>query len=125
MRSLDWTAYYPTTYTDSLPNSSAVQVRRTPLECEVNFKTTRGIGRLGEAWRMPSTPSPIANKKLLREDTGIKGANAELVYKFYLKGAKSLSGNTAGGVVQTPVIDDVTLSYYLPNPKILLQEDVD
>ena len=32
---------------------------------------------------------------------------------------------TIGGVVQTPVIDDVTLSYYLPNPKILLQEDVD
>ena len=28
-------------------------------------------------------------------------------------------------MVQTPVLDDVSLSYYLPNPKILLQEDVD
>ena len=79
----------------------------------------------GEPWRSPSVPSPVANKKILREQIGVKGANAELVYKFYLKGSKSLSGNTAGGVVQTPVIDDVTLSYYLPNPKILLQEDVD
>ena len=47
------------------------------------------------------------------------------MYKFFLKGSKSLSGNTAGGVVQTPVLDDGSLSYYLPNPKILLQEDVD
>lgn len=125
LRSFDWTAYYPTTFTDSLPNSSAVQVRSTPVECELNFKTPRGVPRLGEAWRMPGTPSPIANKKLLRVKNAIKGANAEVVYKFYLKGAKSLSGNTAGGVVQTPVIDDVTLTYYLPNPKILLQEDVD
>ena len=102
-----------------------MQVRSTPVECELNFKTPRGEPRLGEAWRMPGTPSPIANKKLLRVKNAIKGANAEVVYKFYLKGAKSLSGNTAGGVVQTPVIDDVTLTYYLPNPKILLQEDVD
>ncbi len=127
LRSLDWTAYYPTTFTDSLPNSTAVQVRSTPLECDVNFNTVgaRTPRLRGEPWRSPSVPSPVANKKIFREQIGVKGANAELVYKFYLKGAKSLSGNTAGGVVQTPVIDDVTLSYYLPNPKILLQEDVD
>ncbi|MEE3198409.1 MAG: hypothetical protein VX254_00130 [Planctomycetota bacterium] len=127
LRSLDWTAYYPTTFTDSLPNSTAVQVRSTPLECDVNFNTVgaRAPRLSGEPWRSPSVPSPVANKKILREQVGVKGANAELVYKFYLKGSKSLSGNTAGGVVQTPVIDDVTLSYYLPNPKILLQEDVD
>ena len=129
LRSLDWTSYYPTTFTDSLPNSTAVQLVNTPIECEVFFRTVGARGRVprmrGEPWRTPNIPSLIAGRRIYRPPTGIKGENAEFVYKFFIKGSKSLSGNTAGGVVQTPVIDDVTLSYYLPNPKILLQEDVD
>ena len=125
LRSFDWTSYYPTTYTDSLPNSNAVQLVNTPIECEVFFRTPTALPpRLTEPWRSPAR-SLIAGRRIYRQETGLKGQSAEFVYKFFMKGSKSLSGNTAGGVVQTPVIDDVTLSYYLPNPKILLQEDVD
>ena len=126
LRSFDWTSYYPTTYTDSLPNSNAVQLVNTPIECEVFFRTPTALPpRLREPWRTPNVPSLIASRRAHRQETGLKGQSAEFVYKFFMKGSKSLSGNTAGGVVQTPVLDDVTLSYYLPNPKILLQEDVD
>ena len=126
LRSIDWTAYYPTTFTDSLPNSTAVQLVNTPVECETYFRSTNALPpRFRAPWRSPNVRSQISGREIFRPDTGVKGQSAEFVYKFFLKGSKSLSGNTAGGVVQTPVLDDVSLSYYLPNPKILLQEDVD
>jgi hypothetical protein len=49
--------------------------------------------------------------------------NAELVYEFKMLPGKVMAGPFAGASVQTPVIDDVTLTYYLPDPKILVYEE--
>jgi hypothetical protein len=70
--------------------------------------------------------NPVANRKLARRQTeGNIGNNAELVYQFKLPPGKVQAGPLAGGAVQTPILDDVTLTYFLPDPKILLQEEAE
>ncbi len=130
LRSLDWTSYYPTTYTDSLPNSIPQQVRRdsSRITCEVIYLPA-GSGALPgpftDPWRAQEPVSRIGGRKIARRQIGTKGNNAELVYKFRMRGTQAIGGNTAGGYVGSPVSDDVTLTYFLPNPRILLQEEVD
>jgi hypothetical protein len=127
LKSFDWTSYYPATYTDSLTQSSARPLDTPPITCELYYNSAQGAlpPAFDEPWRRPSVRNQVAGRRVYRRQTGIEGVNADFVYKFRLQGARSIFGNTAGGVVQTPVIDDVTLSYYLPNPKVLLQEDAD
>jgi hypothetical protein len=130
LRSFDWTSYYPTLYTDSLPNSLPVQLQTNPITCELSF-STKGVAsppaNFPEPWRNPSIVNPVAGRPSYRNEADVytKGNKAEVVYKFTLIGGRSQAGNTSGGVVQTPAIDDVTLTYFLPNPKILLQEGLD
>jgi len=127
LRSFDWTSYYPTMFTDSLPNSRPVQLVNTPIECDVWYRSfgKPPPSRFREPYRTPSVTNRIAGRKAFRKQgTAIRGLGVEFVYKFFIKGSKYVGqGNTSGGVVQTPAIDDVTLSYYLPNPKVLLQEE--
>jgi hypothetical protein len=124
LRSLDWTSYYPTTYTDHL-STTTQRVRVEPMTCEVNFRVAGGgslPGPFREPWRLTTDPiNRVAGRRIARKTGGIMGNNAELVYKFRMPGARA----QRGGVVGSPVIDDVTLTYFLPNPKILLQEDVE
>ncbi|HVR76328.1 MAG TPA: hypothetical protein VMT52_18510 [Planctomycetota bacterium] len=125
LRSFDWTSYYPTTYTDSLPNSSPQRLPVTPITCELTYDAGSAAVPpiFSEPWRQPTVANQVAGRAVYRMRTGLKGNNAELVYKFKMPGARSQQGNSAGGVVQTPVIDDVTLTYFLPSPRILLQEE--
>ncbi len=127
LRSFDWTSYYPTTYTDSRLNSVPQRLQATPITCELNYLSGNSAppSQFLEPWRRPSVQNDAAGRTVYRRETGLKGNNAELTYKFRLVGSRAAFGNTAGGVVQTPVIDDVTLTYFLPSPKILSQEEVD
>ncbi|MBI4606111.1 MAG: hypothetical protein HY721_29445 [Planctomycetes bacterium] len=127
LRSFDWTSYYPTMYTDSRINSVPQRLQTTPIQCELTYNPGNAAlpPTFFEPWRMPSVANQVAGRPVYRRATGLKGNNAELVYKMRLVGSRSQVGNTAGGVVQTPAVDDVTLTYFLPSPRILIQEDAD
>ena len=125
LKSFDWTAYYPAMYTDSRVNSIPQRVVVTPMQCQLTYNSPEAPpGPFIEPWRTPTVANRVGGRSCYRRETGLKGANAKLVYKFNMSGARGPQGNTAGGVVQTPVIDDVTLAYFLPNPKVILQEEV-
>lgn len=125
LRSFDWTSYYPTIYTDSRLNSQPHRLNVTPMQCEFTFNAGAAAlpPPISEPWRTPSIANQVAGRPIYRRETGLKGNNAEFVYKFRMTGGRSQSGNTVGGVVQTPAIDDVTLTYFLPSPRILFQEE--
>jgi hypothetical protein len=126
LRSFDWTSYYPTTYTDSLPGSVPQRLDIRPIECQLSYNSyTSPPAAFHEPWRHSSVVNPVAGRAVVRRGGGIKGTSAEVVYWFKMYGARAQTGSTAGGVVQTPVIDDVTLSYFLPSPRILQQEEAD
>jgi hypothetical protein len=125
LRSFDWTSYYPTTYTDSRFNSVPQKLQQTPMRCRLLFRSdTTPPAEFQEPWRNPSIPNLVSGRRAYAGVGSIeKRQKAEVVYKFTMNGAASPTGNTAGGVVQTPVVDDVTLTYFLPSPKILAQEE--
>jgi hypothetical protein len=127
LRALDWTSYYPTLYTDSRTGSFASALRVTPIQCEVFYNASQPAPPpFSEPWRDPEVPNRLGGRRVSRPGGGIEGQNAEVVYKFRMEPGVSQSGGaTSGGRVQTPVIDDVTLTYYLSSPKILLQEETD
>jgi hypothetical protein len=126
LRSFDWTSYYPVLYTDSRANAVAQKLQAQQIDCQLTLTNPNQPPRLQESWRQPQIQNPVGGRIALRQESRKDRGNvAEVVYKFTMSGARSQVGNTAGGVVQTPVIDDVTLTYFLPNPKILLQEEAD
>jgi hypothetical protein len=127
LRSFDWTSYYPVMFTDSRVASAPAQVRQEPMDCQIFYRSASSPAPapFQEPWRNASVANRIAGRVVQRGNTGVIGQNIEVVYKFRITGARSNSGNSAGGVVGSPAIDDVTLTYYLTSPKILLQEDLD
>ena len=129
LRSLDWTSYYPTTYTDSLPNSIPVRVRLSePVRCEALYLAPFGeppVGAFQDPWRQNDPVNRVGGRRASRQASQIVGKNAEFVYKFRMRAAQAATGNTAGGFVASPAIDDVTLTYFLPNPRIVLQETIE
>ena len=127
LRSVDWTSYYPTMYTDSKFNSVPQKLQRNPIRCRLVFKSdTSPPAEFPEPWKNPSVANLVAGRKVFASTGSVeKPTKAEVVYHFSMVGSRSPTGNTAGGVVQTPVIDDVTLTYFLPHPKILIQEEED
>jgi hypothetical protein len=125
LRSFDWTSYYPTFFTTR--DNAPIKVVTPPITCQL-FPGRDNIPQFFEPWRqsMRNVPSPVANRLLTRRETkGLIGRNADMVYDFKMSAGKINAGKLAGGSVQTPIIDDVTLTYYLPDPKILLQEDAE
>ena len=125
LRSFDWTSYYPTIYTDSKPQSTPQALQVNPIRCDLTYNTGSGTApsSFDDPWKRPSVENAVGGRAAYRRETGLRGNNIQLVYKFRLTGARSNFGNTSGGVVQTPVIDDVTLTYFFPSPKILIQEE--
>lgn len=126
LRSFDWTAYYPSFFTTREGQVQRV-ITQPSIECQV-FPGRENITRFGEPWRgaRRTANNPVAGRRLhRREAKGLLGRNAELVYEFTIPPGRVMAGPLAGGSVQTPVLDDVTLTYFLPDPKILLQEEAE
>jgi hypothetical protein len=128
LRSFDWTSYYPTLYTDSQANQPPQKLPVTaPIRAELTFNAG-GRGSpppaFSEPWRQPSVLNLVAGRSAYARSGSIQEQRrADVVYRFSMKASAAQTGNTAGGFVQTPVIDDVTLTYFLPSPKILSQEE--
>jgi hypothetical protein len=125
LRSFDWTGYYPSFFTTR--DGQRHKIITPSMKCTI-FPGRENVAPFDEPWRPArrTTTNPVANKRLLRrESKGLLGINADLVYEFNISPGKVTSGSLAGGSVQTPVIDDVTMTYFLPDPKILLQEEAE
>ncbi|MCZ6682296.1 MAG: hypothetical protein O7B26_03870, partial [Planctomycetota bacterium] len=126
MRSFDWTSYYPSFFWGNFTTRTPDRLRVNPILCSIL------LGRdnpqpFNEVWQRPNIRNPVAGKPVLRSlgGKGLKGRNAELVYEFRIPPAIQTTGAMGGGSVATPIIDDVTATYFLPNPRILYQEEVD
>jgi hypothetical protein len=123
LRSFDWTSYYPAFYTSR--EGQTLRVQTTPISCQIITGRTN-IPNFDEPWRRRNERNPVANRVVMRRSArGMIGTNADLVYSFRIPSGRVMAGSMAGASVHTPVIDDVTLTYYLPDPKILIQEEAD
>ncbi len=125
LRSFDWTAYYPAMFTTH--DGQVHRVNTQHMRCQITTGRTN-IAPFDEPWGVSRRTAwnPVSNKILQRrESKGLIGMNAELVYQFNIFPGKVQSGSLAGGSVHSPVLDDVTLTYFLPVPKILLQEEAE
>lgn len=127
MRSFDWTSYYPTFYTGGGASIRApVNLRVEQIRGQAQLGGKVNPSGLSEGWRTPMTRTAVSNRPCVRRQSrGLLGRNAELAYKFTIPPGITQTGTLAGGAMQTPAIDDVTATYYLPDPKILHQEELD
>jgi hypothetical protein len=127
LRSFDWTSYYPTFFTGGGANVRApVALRTEQIRGQAQLGGKVNPSGLSEGWRTPMVRTAVSNKRCVRRQSkGLLGRSAELVYKFTLPPGITQTGSMAGGAVQTPVIDDVTVTYFLPDARILHQEEVD
>ncbi|MBI4586487.1 MAG: hypothetical protein HY717_20950 [Planctomycetes bacterium] len=124
LRSFDWTAYYPSFYTGYTPRQPQ-KLQPKPLRCQL-YLGRETLPPFEEPWRTPQVVNRVAGRPLFRSQAGgLLGRNAELLYRFTLQPGIANQGSVSGGAVQTPVLDDVTVTYYLPDAKILHQEEVD
>ncbi len=124
LRSFTWTEYHMPFYHG--PRGNVVRVNKTPVQANVYL---RGIGFR----RFPRAPwlevSGVARNLLggivLQKPTGRGLANEplQIVYRFDMVADKG-TGNYGAVAVGTPVIDDVTLTYFLPATQILSWEDL-
>ena len=121
LRSFDWTTYHPTFYTGS--NRAPQKLQTSPIECQVILQGSRSPSKFRDPWRDPSIRNRVSGYPASRRRGSRPGSNAELIYRFTIPPAIAATGSLAGGSMQTPVIDDVTLTYYLSDPKILHQEE--
>ncbi len=124
MRSFDWTSYYPSFFWGNMTTRAPAKLNVQPVQVQVYLG--RDTQTFQEPWRQPNLRNRIAGRRAIRPQArGIVGRPAELTYRFQLTPARMLGGSLAGGSVATPVIDDVTATYYLPNPRVIYQEEED
>ncbi len=117
LRSLCWSEYQPKIY-------AGKGVKATPLQCTVNNLDNRASEiRVRTANGDPSQNSQINGHWHYSQDTQKTGRIAKLPYKFLFRAAVGLGGGDYGSrSIASPVLDDVTLTYYLPSAQILLTE---
>jgi type II secretory pathway component PulK len=134
--SIDFTAYLPTAYgvvngghVDYEPGAGRVtvtfevhdsqgQTKMTDPSWTATFSNNRPNGTSANGFPL------MLNGNLIQVDRTDK-----LVYKVHMESAKfdpqvGLNNNAQGFNVATPVLDDISLIYFLPSSKVLLKERV-
>ncbi|MFQ5654302.1 MAG: hypothetical protein ACE5GW_06190, partial [Planctomycetota bacterium] len=118
LRSLAWTVYPPTSYHGQPVNWNPQQSF---------LVSVANVGQSGQS-QVPLRDAAggqienqgIAGRWLYAKGT-LQGKVGELVYQVRMKGGTG-SGEFGARIVASPVLDDVTLTYYLPSARILLSE---
>jgi len=120
LRSFTWTMYPPSIY-------SGLGVRWTPQTDFVasvsGVDNNQGFQDLGDAGGDLSRNAGFAGRWLYARGS-LFGRTGTLAYQFQMNGA--LGQQKYGDrIVSSPVLDDVTLTYYLPSAQTLLSEGAD
>ena len=107
------------------PLEELQKLQRIPMRCRLSFKSDTSVANeFDEVWRRPTVLNVVAGRKAYANTGSVANRQkAELAYKFTMVGGRSQVGYTAGGVVGSPVLDDVTLTYFLSSPRVLAQEE--
>ncbi len=121
LRSFTWTMYPPTMYAGLAVRWNAAQ----DFEAGVSgVNGNPGFQRLGDAGGEMTLNAQIAGEWLRPDQSNTFGRTGSLGYEFKFNGA---TGQQKFGdrVVASPVIDDVTLTYYLSSAEILVSEGLE
>ena len=121
VRSFNWTVYPPTSY-------SGIPVR---WQAEQHFRMgVSGLGQSSQAMVQVTDPggdkafnSAVAGRWVYAR-TSLGASLGEVVYEVQMNAATG-AGLYGARTVASPVLDDVTLTYYLPTAQILLTETED
>lgn len=121
LRSFAWTMYPPTMY------SSAPVSWSTDRNMEASVANIGNGGQsklpMGDAGGESTRNQALAGRWVYATGT-VGGRVAEVVYQFRM-GAGLGSGKYGSSTVASPVLDDVTLTYFLPSTQVLLSEAVE
>jgi hypothetical protein len=123
LRSFTWTEYQPPFFHG--PKGNVVNLQGNPVRSTVYL---RGIRRTFQRAPWQETSGVAKNRVagvILRAPTGKGFANepVEVVYRFDMDAVRG-SGQYGGMPIATPIVDDVTLTYFLPSTQVLLWEDL-
>lgn len=125
IRAFDWTEYQPAMY--HTPSGGA-QPLRMSQETRARVYLSGTPVHFNKAPWLQQTSGVNNNRiagKIFKRPTGrgMSQDSVKLVYRFDMTAANG-QGQSAGLPLATPVIDDVTLSYFLPSPQLLSWEDL-
>ncbi|MEM7167092.1 MAG: hypothetical protein AAF581_16640 [Planctomycetota bacterium] len=120
LRSLAWTMYPPKLYHD-LPvdfTSSNFQMSVANVEGNRAFTPIRDAG--GDALQNATLAGRWLQGRT--STTGGPALTGELYYQARMRAVRGTGSLYGGRYVATPVLDDVTLTYFLPSARVLLRE---
>ena len=119
VRSFAWTLYPPLLYHSAPVNWN----RDTGLRVEVANvgETGQTKVQVSDAGGDARTNASVAGKWVYTSGSTLGGRVAELVYQVRMRAGLG-SGVFGSSTVASPVLDDVTLTYFLPSAQVLLSE---
>ncbi len=125
MRSFNWTEYQPVMYHGA--GGNVTSMREQPSRATVFLEGQRVVFNM-PPWLRMQRSSVSQNRiagRVFRRPTGrgIAQEAVKLVYRFDIYAATGM-GAYSGLSLATPVIDDVTLTYFLPSVELLSWEDL-
>lgn len=121
LRSITWTVLPPTRY-----NGQQVRFPEQNVSFQVANLGTQGFTLQGlqDAGGDARRNTSFAGNWLYAGGGNREGKIGELVYQVAMRGALG-SGDFGARVVASPVLEDVTLTYYLPSAQTLLTESLE
>lgn len=125
LRSFTWTEYQPAMYHGPV-NGMVIPLNTEPCRAKVYLDTLE-VNFPRPPWLETGAveKNQLAGRVLHRPTgRGVAEESVKVGYRFELTPARGRGGNFTGVALATPVIDDVSLSYFLPSTQILLWEDL-
>ncbi|MBN1419921.1 MAG: hypothetical protein JXP34_14165 [Planctomycetes bacterium] len=120
LRAFTWTEYHSPFYWSA---SAPLSLEAGRVQCEV--QADQRITMTGP-WKETGNfaANDMAGRSLtVRSRQGDVGRTAKLIYRFSMSAGRARGGHYGMAPVSSPVIDDVTVSYFLPTPQVLIREE--
>ncbi|HNS00636.1 MAG TPA: hypothetical protein PKX48_15025 [Planctomycetota bacterium] len=125
LRSFTWTEYQPTMFHGPV-RGTVWPLDTQPCRAKVYLDTLE-VNFQRPPWLETGAVSKnqLAGRLLHRPTgRGVAEDSVKVGYRFDLTPARGRGGNLSGVALATPILDDVTLTYFLPSTQILLWEDL-
>ncbi len=118
LRTFTWTIYPPGLY-----SGQATQYNENSVTAEVLNVGQAGQATLSDPGGDFNQSRAFAGRWLNATETAF-GTRADMVYRFQMRGTPGGAAVAGGRFVASPVLDDVTLTYYLPSTRHLVSESL-